>query len=784
MNKFLTTILLSVCATTSVVAQTDYSNGFNQIDENGTVSQVNNQKNRSKTDSLGSDKEIPKGLKVWTVDERFGDRKAAVVDTMSHLFMNSVFTTGLRGEYITTGNLGAPRIARVFIDRPEDQQFLFTQPYDYFVKPVSAFHFTNTYSPITNVSLNSAGDRTNGEDDFKAIFANNVGKKFGFGFRFDYKYGRGYYNSQSTSHFGYSMWGSYIGDRYQAHLLFSTNHQKVAENGGITNDNYITHPESFNESYQTSEIPTVLEQNWNRNNNQHIFFSHRYNVGFNRKVKMTEEEIKARKFAMESRKENDAKKAKTEAMRESKENGKEFDDKEFDSRKTFSGRPDNARIVDEEPIDTAKANNRISINDNMPKDSILSQIKKEDKAALDTSWLKNEYVPVTSFIHTLQFDNFSRIYEAYQTPTDYYKNTYNSYNNSFTGDSIYDKTTHYEIKNTFAIALLEGFNKWAKAGLKVFASYDLRHFELPDSIGISSDYNEHSVLVGGQISKTLGSLLHYSAVAEIGVAGEDVGTFKIDGNADLNFRLFNDTVRFLANAFIHHTNPSFYYRHYHSRHLWWDEDREKEIHSRIQGSLAFDKTKTLLRFAFDEIKNYTYYKFSYDTDADYNRTNANVEVLQESSPITILTAELSQNFKLGPLNWENVVTFQKSSNEDVIPVPTINLYSNLFLRFKIAHVLETDFGADVRYFTSYEAPEYAPAVGFYAVQGDGVNQRTKVGNYPLVNVYVNFHLKHTRFFVMYSHVDSGSFNKNYFYSPHYPLNSSILRFGLSWNFFN
>lgn len=137
------------------------------------------------------------------------------------------------------------------------------------------------------------------------------------GFRFDYKYGRGYYTNQATSHFGYTMWGSYLGDRYQAHLLLSTNHQKVTENGGITNDYYITHPESFNESFSTDEIPTVLSQNWNRNDNQHVFLSHRYSVGFNRKVPMTQEEIKAKKFAMEAKKKrrnaNGRRKSRTEA---------------------------------------------------------------------------------------------------------------------------------------------------------------------------------------------------------------------------------------------------------------------------------------------------------------------------------------------------------------------------------------------------------------------------------------------------------------------------------------
>jgi hypothetical protein len=53
-----------------------------------------------------------------------------------------------------------------------------------------------------------------------------------------------------------------------------------------------------------------------------------------------------------------------------------------------------------------------------------------------------------------------------------------------------------------------------------------------------------------------------------------------------------------------------------------------------------------------------------------------------------------------------------------------------------------------------------------------------------VNVYANFHLKRTRFFVMFSHVNAGSGKMEYFLTPHYPLNGRVLRLGLSWNFFN
>ena len=748
-----------------------FDDGFNQIDTDGNTIQRNN---KSKKDSLGSNKEIPEGIKVWTVDTRFGDRKAAVPDTISHMFMNSIFTTGLRGDYTTTGNLGAPRINRIVTDRPFGSQFIFTQPYDFIITPIEQFHFTNTLSPFTNITYNNAGNRTNGEDHLTTKFGVNAGKRLGVGFKFDYLYGRGYYQDQSTAHFNYTMYGSYLGDHYQAHLLMSTNHQKVSENGGITDDNYITHPESYSDKYSTNEIPTALSQNWNRNDNQHIFLTHRYNLGFSRKVPMTEEEIKAKKFAMASKKENEAQKRKDKATQE----GRLDDDKTV----TLQGRPDDAKIMGAEPISQKKDNNRVAL-DKQAADSLLAA---EKKTQIDTAWMKKEFVPVTSFIHTLKFDNYRRIYQAYKTPTDFYANTY-TVDEPLTGDSIYDKTRHYRLKNTFALSLLEGFNKWAKAGLKAFITSELRHFTLPSATGTDT-YNEHNLSFGAQLSKKQGKTFHYDAIAETWLTGEDAGQLKIEGSADLNFKLFGDTLTLTAKGFFYRLNPTFYYRHYHSRHAWWDNtNMSKILHSRIQGILNYQKTRTTLRVAVDEIKNYTYFASSH-TITSGKRVNHAITVNQNSGAIHLLTASLSQDFTFGPLNWESVITYQNSSNKTVLPVPTLNLYSNVYLRFKIAHVLRCDFGADVRYFTKYYAPDYIPSLGQYAVQTNtnttGSDSRVEIGNYPVVNVYANFHLKHTRFFIMMSHLNAGTGKKNYFYTPHYPLNQSILRFGLSWNFFN
>ena len=233
---------------------------------------------------------------------------------------------------------------------------------------------------------------------------------------------------------------------------------------------------------------------------------------------------------------------------------------------------------------------------------------------------------------------------------------------------------------------------------------------------------------------------------------------------------------------MHRVNPSFYFRHYHSKHFWWDNSSlSKETRSRLEGVLNLRRTRTKLRVAYDNLQNYTYLAQSYTVTEDYSRAGNTVAVRQASGNISVLTLQLMQDFKLGPLHWDNVVTYQKTTDESALPLPQLNVYSNLYFHFKLARVLTVDLGGDVRFFTSYTAPDYSPALGQFAVQDNG-EANVEVGNYPIVNVYANMHLKRTRFFVMMSHVNAGSGDR--FLVPHYPVNGRIFRFGVSWNFFN
>lgn len=750
---------------------------YNQIDEDGNVT-MGNERNENfnpyDNDTTKKSKIVPKGIHVWTIDRKFGDITKAEVDTMPHLYPNTTMSMGKYGQYNTIGSNYLARQNRIFIDRPAFSQFFFTDVYDQSIIQPDQLHFTNSLSPITNLSYDNCGDKTDGEDHLKALFAANFGKRLGIGFNIDYQYARGYFQNQNASHFGATFYTSYLGDQYQLHALYSTYHEKATENGGITDDNYITHPEvatqTAGQSYSDNEIPTILNNNWNRNDHQHFFLTHRYNLGFYRKVKMTDEEIKNREFVKTT-------------LQDTRDD--ETPQQESSETTVPKGRPKDAAIAGDVPdIQQNADTTRIKVDSKAVADSLLAiQAEADSLEAL----MKQEFVPVTSFIHTLDISNYDHRYQAYSTPTDYYANNYfTKYEEGFSGDSIYDQVKVFDIRNTLAIALLEGFNKYVPAGLKAFVTFDLRKYKIPelneDGIAWLQNENEHNISIGGQLQRTLGHTFHYNLQAETWLTGEDAGQLKLEGETDLNFPLFGDTVHLAAKAYFYRLNPSYFERHYHGKHFWWDNSLEKSTRTRIEGKFSYDKTKTSLRVAIEEIQNYTYLGMSY-TRTDNKNIGMTAAVRQHSSNINVLTAQLDQKLKAGPLHWDNIITYQSSSNKDVLPLPTLNVFSNLYLDFMIARVLKVELGASATWFTKYYAPDFCPALNHFAIQ-ENEDSRVEVGNFPFVDVYANLHLKHTRFFVMMNNVMGDSLNRQEFLVPHYPMNRSVLHIGVSWNFFN
>lgn len=682
---------------------------------------------------------VPTEYKQWRIDERLGTMLPEVYnDTLPHLFQNFNNTDGYLGEYNILGNLGSPRMARNFLDRELTDNLMFIQPFDYFHTTPGNLLFTNTKSPLTNLQYHKCGTKENGQDRLRAYFATNINKRTGLGFKADYLYARGYYNSQANSQFGGTLFGYYQGDHYGIHAMASWEHMKMAENGGIESDTYITNPESFPRSYNSTDIPTVLSSLWNRNDHQTIYLTHHYNLG------------------------------------------KYHDIEVPDSLKPVM--PTDGELLMRIQNDSLRT---VIMADTLRCDSTLDSLRIQWQ---NEQMPPREFIPITSIVHTFHFRrlmhvNYSRsnLPENYFSHDPYIRSSYGNYE---------DETTAISAKNTVAVQLREGFNKWAKAGISLYAAHEYNRFKLPslqttDDVNNYDYWNEHHISAGGEISKTQGRTIHYNAGAEIYLVGSMAGDLDIHGGGDLNFRLFKDTVRFEANAFFKNLRAPFYFDHFQSQTVWWDNELDREQHVRVEGKLTLERTNTTLRFGMENISNYQYLgmHLTPNLDANGNITSYahDISVMQQSGSIQVLSASLRQKIHWGIFHWDNEIIWQHTTNSDVLPLPTLSIYTNPYIAFHIAKVLRVELGVDMRYFTSYYAPDYSPFVGMYATQ-DPTQPRVKIGNWPILNGYANFAIKRVRGYINVTHFNAGSGNA--FWAPHYPIDPLSIHFGISWNFYD
>lgn len=680
--------------------------------------------------------DVPIGLYVWHIEPRFGTISPAQPDTLPHLFPNESSTGGLHGQYNFTGNLGAPRQSRLFADRLRQgfaEPFIFQAPYDYFLTETADLLFTNTKSPITNITYHECGNKQNGEDRIRGLFATNVNKRLGLGFKLDYLYGRGYYDSQSTAQFDGTLWGAYRGEHYQLHTYYSANHLKNAENGGIESDDYVTRPETFPTTYGTADMPTRLTKTWNRLYVNTLYLTHRYALGFRR-----------------------------------------YRDSE-------------GKVVG---VQAVKTHNKLLANALTLGDSVTTA----STALQPDTTLTSEFVPVAGFIHTLRLDHNNRRFLSNlaenATNSTYFNNFY------LPGDSANDLTKYFHLQNLLALEMREGFNNWVKTGLRLYVRHDLYKYTLPNEAAADVSYNENHVSLGVQLLKEQGHFFHYYLLGEVRTSGTDWGEFNLAGNMDFNIPFGrrqadavsgsdsgSDTLRVRLKGGVRNELPSFYYRHYHARNAWWDNSLNKVLTADVSADLRYKRSRLAVSLA--SLQNQTYFQeqqAAYINSEGATLARYGVSVGQSASNVQLLSATLGQDFRWGILNWENELTYQLTSDNTVVPVPALTAWSNLYILFRIAKVLRTELGADVSYFTPYYAPTYSPIIGQYALQDQAVS--IKVGGYPIVNVYANFHLKNTRFYVMASHVNYSNGSGKPFLVPHYPLNRMVLRLGLSWNFFN
>lgn len=327
----------------------------------------------------------------------------------------------------------------------------------------------------------------------------------------------------------------------------------------------------------------------------------------------------------------------------------------------------------------------------------------------------------------------------------------------FTDGTYSDSISYRAYENTAFVKTQVGKRTrfQLKAGVRsLITAYGNDYFRLSTSnLGLVS-----------QIAARFSDRLNFNASMDYILAGELDQTLETRAAVDLKIleRLF-----FFGDAHFQVRNPLFYQQTFVSNNYIWLNDFGKEVNTSFSAGLRWQESHHL-RLSNTTYSNKVFY-------------NAIAQPEQAAQLVNLLKVELKQGFRLWDfLRQENTLIYQRSDNQRVLPLPEyVGRHSLYFVYELFQGVLKCQTGAEVNYFSSYNAPSYNPATGVFYNAAE-----KEIGNYPLVDVFANFKLRKTIFFIKMEHTNEGLNGYNYYAAPRYPFPDRSFRLGVSWRFFN
>lgn len=413
-------------------------------------------------------------------------------------------------------------------------------------------------------------------------------------------------------------------------------------------------------------------------------------------------------------------------------------------------------------------------------------VERERKVSADS--VTTDYIPVTTFMHTVEVNQSVKRYIENSALQGFYANTY------FDRQRTRDTANVLNIRNTLSVTFEEEFNKWLRFGATVYAinecqryAYSIPATEAPFDTDINLPMGEltsnplrlqtdtnmsyrwyNNTWIGGSLYKKRGKYVHYGFIGDVCLAGYKLGEFRVEGNIDGSFRIGKDTMTIAADAYIKNEQPTYFLQHYRSNHFCWDNDFQKVYKMYIGGRITYPTkyVQPSVKIGFEDVMRYIYFDES-------------GMPVQHTGHIQVVSADVALNLRTKYVAMDNTVVWQMSTSA-ALPLPAVCLYHNLYYYGCWFRALDVQMGVDMRYNTAYYAPLLNPATGQFMVQS-----KTKVGNYPILNVYANFYVRsiHLKLFAHFTHFNQYFMKeKNYYSMPGYPLNPPVFRAGLAWHF--
>ncbi|MEE1945676.1 putative porin [Pedobacter sp. KR3-3] len=347
-------------------------------------------------------------------------------------------------------------------------------------------------------------------------------------------------------------------------------------------------------------------------------------------------------------------------------------------------------------------------------------------------------------------------------------------------DSVFtnDSTSVKHLQNDFVYTFFlrgRGSGFLGKNELKIDAG--IRHdFYSYTQQGLQRDrslYYEHKASF--QNISLLGALgYRFSNKVDINVnlqqifQGENTGDFLYEAKS--NVLLGNKAGQIVLGAYMQNKSPEEIYSRYYGNYYDWVNN--------------FNRTKTV-NFTF----NYLNPRYGFDASAAYYLIDnylyfaadakTGIAPQQATGSINLLQVSVGKKFTYRSFHLDAYVVYQKTDSKDILRTPEVYTFNSIYKEQTLFKALKTQIGFDIRYNTAYSALSYSPATSqFY--NGDPV----KLGTKPVVDVWIKAGLRRANLFLKYDYVNQGLFSNGFYTVNRYPMPDRLLKFGVSWNFYD
>lgn len=252
--------------------------------------------------------------------------------------------------------------------------------------------------------------------------------------------------------------------------------------------------------------------------------------------------------------------------------------------------------------------------------------------------------------------------------------------------------------------------------------------------------------------------------------GKHAGDFLYEVTS--SFLLSKSVGRIILGAYLQNKSPEQMFERVDYQYHSWDKNFDRSQITNLSFLYDNPKYKFSAKAEYFLVNNYLYFK----------ETSSAKQISPEQSGtnINLIKITLAKDFKFGRFNLNNYVVYQKTDFQDILRTPEIYSYNSFFYAAKFFKVLTTNIGFDVRFNTPFKAPAYAINVGqFY-------NDRAALeySTYPVVDLFIRATLKRANLFLKYDYVNQGMLSNGFYTVRGYPMQDKLLKFGVSWKFYN